>query len=556
MKLIECVPNFSEGKDEGKIKQIVEAIKGVEGVILLNVDPGASTNRTVVTFVGEPKNVLEGAFQGIKKAAEIIDMRSHKGEHPRIGATDVCPFVPLAGSKMEDCIEISKKLGERVWKELKIPVYLYEYSATKEDRKSLANIREGEYEGLPTKLKDPNWAPDFGEPYFNEKSGATVIGARNFLIAYNINLNTRDKKLANVIAFKLREKGTIKKDKKGNKILDEKGNPIYEPGFFKDVRAIGWYIPEYGCAQISINVLNFNVSPLHKIYDKAEELAKSHGLKVIGSEIVGLVPLEAILMAGEYYLEKQKKSKGVSEEEKVHIAIKSLGLNSVAPFIPEEKIIEYKIGLNKGNLIELKLKDFCKELASSSPAPGGGSVAALCGSLSASLASMVSALTYESKGYEKNKNKMEEIGVLTQKLKDNFLKLIDKDTDAFNNVMSAMKMPKGTEEEKKLREKVLKEAIIGAIEVPLEVLNNSLKIPKIVLDLIKKGNKNALSDSVSSLICAYASSWCAYLNVLINLPGIEEEKRKRYMDEAEKLIREMEKQKKIGLKKALKILRF
>lgn len=554
MKLIECVPNFSEGRDKKKIEEIANAIRSVPGVNLLDIDPGEATNRTVFTFVGNPEAVLEGAFQGIKKASEIIDMRKHKGEHPRMGATDVCPFVPLQGATMEDCIEIAKKLGKRVWEELKIPVYLYEYAATSEERKSLANIREGEYEGLPNKLKDPKWKPDFGEPFFNEKSGATVIGARNFLIAYNINLNTRDKKLANQIALRLREKGTIKKDRYGNKILDEKGNPVYEPGLFKDVRAVGWYIDEYGCAQISINVLNYKESPLHKIYDAAEKLALEMGLKAIGSEIVGLVPLEAILMAGEYYLQKQGKSRGVSEEEKVHIAIKSLGLSSVQKFDPQEKIIEYKIGLNKGNLIELKVKDFCKELASDSPAPGGGSVAALSGALSASLSSMVSNLTYGTKGYEKYKNEMEEIGIKAQKLKDEFLKLVDKDTDAFNNLMKAMRLPKATEEEKKERERAIKEATIGAIEVPLKTLKLSFEIPEMAEILIKKGNQNALSDAASALMVSYASAYCAFFNVLINLKGLEKNEGEKYLKEAEKIIEEFESLKKTSLKKILKKL--
>lgn len=554
MKLVECVPNFSEGRDRAKIQEIANAIRTVEGVNLLDIDPGEATNRTVFTFVGTPEAVLEGAFQGIKKASEIIDMRKHKGEHPRIGATDVCPFVPLSGATIEDCIEIAKKLGKRVWEELKIPVYLYEYAATNEERKSLANIREGEYEGLEKKLKDPNWKPDFGDSYFNEKSGATVIGARNFLIAYNINLNTRDKKLANSIALKLRERGTIKRDKRGNKILDESGNPVYEPGLFKDLRAVGWYIDEYGCAQISINVLNYKVSPLHKIYETAEELAKNMGLKVIGSEIVGLIPKEAIIEAGEYYLKKQGKSMASSEDEKVHIAIKSLGLSSVQTFNPKEKIIEYKIGVEKGNLIEMNLKNFSNELASSSPAPGGGSVAALCGALAASLSSMVSNLTYETKGYEKQKKQMEEIGIEAQKLKDKFLKLVDEDTNAFNNLMKAMRMPKKTDEEREMREKAIKDATIGAIEVPLETLRLSLKIPELAVVLLKKGNQNALSDSASSLLVAYSSAYCAYFNVLINSKNLEDKEKAKYKEEADELINRIEKIKKSTLKKTIKKL--
>ncbi len=523
-KIVECVPNFSEGRNLKTINSIVDAIKSVEGVYVLDVDPGADTNRTVVTFMGSPEAVKEGAFRGIKKASELIDMRKHKGAHPRMGATDVCPFVPVSGVTMEECIEIAKEVGKRVWDELKIPVYLYEYAATSPERKSLANIREGEYEGLPEKLKDPNWKPDFGEPFFNEKSGATVIGAREFLIAYNINFNTRNKKKVHQIALNIREKGRAKRDEKGKIVRDENGNKIMIPGKFKELRAIGWYIEEYGCAQLSMNFTNYKITPPHIVFDEVCKEAEEMGLRVTGSELVGLIPLEAMLMAGRHYLRKQGGNTGVPEKELVHIAIRSLGLSDIVPFDPEEKIIEYKLEKleNKERLIDMNIKDFNDELSIDSPAPGGGSVAALSGSLSASLTSMVAALTFSKKGYENVREHMIELGEKAQKLKDEFLREIDRDTDAFNKVMEAFRLPKKSEEDKKFRKEKIEEYTKEATLVPLNVLKKSVEALELALSVAKEGNVNSLSDAGVAGLTGETCAYGAYYNVLINLQSIED----------------------------------
>ncbi len=548
-KIVECVPNFSEGRDKKIIDEIVNSIKSIEGVYVLDVDPGADTNRTVVTFIGDPDSILEGAFMGIKKASELIDMRKHKGEHPRMGATDVCPFVPVSGISMEECIEITKKLGKRVWEELKIPVYLYEYAATSPERKSLSNIRAGEYEGLPEKLKKPEWKPDFGEPYFNEKSGATVIGAREFLIAYNINFNTRNKKKVHQIALNIREKGRAKRDEKGKIVRDEKGNKIMVPGKFKELRAIGWYIEEYGCAQLSMNFTNYKITPPHIVFDEVCKEAEEVGLRVTGSELVGLIPLEAILMAGKHYLKKQGGNTGVPEKELVHIAVKSLGLSDIVPFDPYEKIIEYKLEKleNKNKLIDLSIKDFNDELSSDSPAPGGGSVAALSGSISASLSSMVAALTFSKKGYEDVRNEMANIGEETQKIKYEFLRDIDLDTDAFNKVMAAFKLPKKSEEDKKIRKEKIEEATKEATLIPLGVLKKSVKSLEYALEVAKKGNINSLSDAGVAGLTGETCAWGAYYNVLINLQSIEDKnfvvkvknEAKEYLEKAVKISKEI-----------------
>ncbi len=523
-QIVECVPNFSEGRDMRIIDEIVNSIKSVDGVYVLDVDPGADTNRTVVTLIGDPKSILEGAFMGIKKAAELIDMRKHKGEHPRMGATDVCPFVPVSGISMEECVEIARKLGKRVWEELKIPVYLYEYAATSPERKSLANIREGEYEGLPEKLQKPEWKPDFGEPYFNEKSGATVIGAREFLIAYNINFNTRNKKKVHQIALNIRERGRAKRDERGKIVRDENGNKIMVPGKFKELRAIGWYIEEYGCAQLSMNFTNYKITPPHTVFDEVCKEADEMGLRVTGSELVGLIPLEAMLMAGRHYLKKQGGNVGVPEKELVHIAIRSLGLSDIVPFDPEEKIIEYKLEKleNKKKLIDLSIKDFNDELSSDSPAPGGGSIAALSGSLSASLSSMVAALTFSKKGFEELKEEMSNIGEETQKIKYEFLRDIDLDTDAFNRVMAAFKLPKKTDEDKKIRKEKIEEATKEATLVPLNVLKKSVRALELALEVTQKGNPNSLSDAGVAGLTGETCAWGAYYNVLINLQSIED----------------------------------
>ena len=513
-KIVECVPNFSEGRDMGIIKQITDEIEKVEGAILLDVDPGADTNRTVVTFVGTPEAVKEAAFRAIKKAAELIDMSKHKGAHPRMGATDVCPFVPVSGVTMEDCVQIAKEVGERVARELGIPVYLYEEAATRPERRSLADIRAGEYEGLPEKLKDPEWKPDFGEPVFNPKSGATVIGAREFLIAYNLNVNTRDRKLAHRVALRIREKGRIVKKKDGTKER--------VPGRLKAVRAIGWYIPEYGYAQISVNLTNYKITPLWKLFEVASEEAEGLGLRITGSELVGLIPKEAMLESGRHFLEKMGKCPAVPEKELIHIAVLSMGMDQTHPFKPEEKIIEYRIAKEK-NLTAMRIDDFADELSSESPAPGGGSVAALIGTLSASLSSMVANLTYNKKGYKEFNDEIAAAGIEAQKLKDRFLSLIEEDTEAFNSVMDAMKMPSGTDEEAEAKEKAIEEATKKATSVPLKTLKLTEKLLEVANVVAEKGNKNSISDAGVAAISAKAAAESAYMNVIINVPGIKDE---------------------------------
>lgn len=523
MKLVECVPNFSEGRDREKIKSITKEIESTPRVTLLDVDPGESTNRTVVTFIGSPSGVKEAAFKAIKKAAEVIDMRKHSGAHSRIGATDVCPFVPVSEVTMEDCVKLTHELGEKVAEELGIPVYLYEEAAQKPERKNLANIREGEYEGLPEKLKNSEWAPDYGEPGFNPKAGATVIGAREFLIAYNINLNTRDRKLAHEMALNLRERGRAKRDKEGKIIRDEKGKAIKVPGKFKTVKAVGWYIEDYGIAQISINFTNYKISPPHIVFDEARKEAEKLGLRVTGSELVGLIPKEALLMAGMYYLEKQGKSPGVPEEELIRTAVISLGLNDVAPFDPQKKIIEYQFKEEGNSLLDLNLREFANELSIDSPAPGGGSTAALCGALSASLSSMVSNLTVGKKEYETVQNKIKELAVQAQALKDDFLKAVDLDTRAFNELMAAFKLPKKTEKQKSERDKEVEAATKEATLVPFQVLEKSVEALKLAKEVALDGNKNSISDAGVAGLAAQTAAEGAYYNIKINLPSIQDE---------------------------------
>jgi len=522
MKLVECVPNFSEGRDRGKINTITKEIESTPQVTLLDVDPGESTNRTVVTFIGSPEGVKEAAFKAIKKAAEVLDMSKHKGAHSRMGATDVCPFVPVSGVTMEDCIQLAHEVGERVGKELGIPVYLYEEAAQKPERRNLANIRIGEYEGLSEKLKDPDWAPDYGKPVFNPKAGATVIGAREFLIAYNINLNTNDRRLAQEIALNIRERGRAKRDKEGKIIRDETGKTIKVPGKFKEVKAVGWFIEDYGIAQISINFTNYKISPPHIVFDEVIKEAEKIGLRVTGSELVGLIPMEALLVAGRYYLEKQGKSPGVPEEELIRTAVLSLGLNDVAPFEEKKKIIEYQFKETENSLICLNLREFANELSVDSPAPGGGSTAALCGALSASLSSMVSNLTVGKKGYETVQNDVKKIAVKAQAIKDEFLRAVDLDTMAFNKLMEASRMPRKTDEQKQERNKAIEETSKEATLVPFEVLEKSIKALNLAKEIAQKGNKNSLSDAGVAGLTAQAAAEGAYYNVKINLPGIQD----------------------------------
>lgn len=525
MKIVECVPNFSEGRDRDKINQITREIENTEGVKLLDVDPGADTNRTVVTFIGNPEGVLKAAFNAIKKAAEVIDMRTHKGAHPRIGATDVCPFVPVSGVTMEDCVELAHRLGKEVSEKLGIPIYLYEEAATRPERRSLANIRKGEYEALPKKLKDPEWKPDYGPTEFSPliaKTGATIIGAREFLIAYNVNLNTKDRRLAHEIALNIRETGRAKRDEKGNIVRNPDGTTVKIPGRLKAIRAVGWYIPEYGCSQVSINVMNYKITPLHVVFDTVCEEAKKLGLRVTGSEIVGLCPKQALLEAGKYYLKKQGKSPGVPEKELIEIATLSLGLSQLGKFDPEKKIIEYFIE-KEGELVSLKLRDFEDELSTESPAPGGGSVASLAGSNAASLISMVANLTYGKKGYEEVTEEMGKIAETAQKLKDEFLKDIDRDTEAFNKVIACYRLPQKSEEEKKIREEEIEKATKEATLVPLGVLERSLEVLELSKIVAEKGNENAISDAGVAASQALSCAESAYFNVMINLKNLNDQ---------------------------------
>lgn len=557
MKIVECVPNFSEGRDKQKIQAIVREVENVSGVKLLDVDPGESTNRTVVTFIGSPEAVLEAAFKAIAKAAEIIDMRTHKGAHSRIGATDVCPFVPVSEVTMEECVNLAHRLGQRVAEELQIPVYLYEAAARKPERKNLANIRAGEYEGLPEKLKDPNWQPDYGQPVFNPKSGATVIGAREFLIAYNINLNTRDRKLANEIALSLRESGRLKKDEKGNVVKDADGNPVRIPGKFKEVKAVGWFIEDYGLAQVSVNLTNYKVTPPHVIFDEAVRLAEKLGLRVTGSELVGLIPKEALLMAGRHYLEKQGKSPGVPEEELIRIAAFSLGLNDVSEFDPDKKIIEYQFKPAGQSLNKLNLRQFANKLSLDDPTPGGGSVAALCGSLSASLAAMIANLTFGHKDYENVREIMKETAVKAQNLKDKLLEAVDRDSEAFDKVMEALRLPKTTPDQAREKEEAIELATKEATSVPLEVMEMAYEAMKLANVALEFGNKNSASDAAVGGVVGFSSGISAYYNVIINLPGIKDEKFKsKARLKAEKLKKLLEKEQAKSLRLAKKILKI
>jgi glutamate formiminotransferase / formiminotetrahydrofolate cyclodeaminase len=537
-KLIECVPNFSEGVDLEIIKQITDCISAVPGVQLLDVDPGKATNRTVVTFVGSPEAVVEGAFQGMKKASELIDMRHHKGEHPRMGATDVCPFIPIANASMEDCIACAKALGKRVGEELNIPIYLYESAATLPERKNLATVRSGEYEGFGDKIKDPNWQPDFGPNTFNEKSGATAIGARDFLIAYNVNLNTTSTRRANSVAFDLRENGRILEEN-GKPILDEQGEPKRQAGLLKSVKAIGWYIPEYGVAQISMNLTNINDTSLHVAFDTAVERAHARGMRVTGSELVGLVPLKSILDAAKYFLKKQNRSTGISEPELIKIAIKSMGLDELTPFNPQQKIIEYVIQAAETNapLIGMSLTDFAHETASESPAPGGGSIAAYNGVLGASLATMVANLSSHKKGWDNRCEEFSDWAEKGQLLKDKLLILVDKDTAAFNKIMDAFSLPKNSDEEKKARSQAIQDATLFATEIPLETMKISFEVLNVCKAMASIGNPNSVSDAGVGALCARSAVYGAYLNVKINASGLKDkETAEKLMQEAKDLL--------------------
>lgn len=536
MQIIECVPNFSEGRDKSVIDSITKEIESTEGVKLLDVDPGADTNRTVVTFVGSPEAVKEAAFKAIKRAAELIDMSKHQGAHPRMGATDVCPFVPVSDVTMEDCIKIADEVAERVGKDLNIPVYLYEYAAKSPQRRNLADVRQGEYEGLKDKLKNPEWKPDYGPAEFNTKAGATIIGARDFLIAYNVNLNTKDKKLAQNIALSLREAGRAKRNNEGKIIKDESGKNVMVPGALKATKAVGWYIDEYGIAQISINLTNYKVTPFHMVYEESRKLADANGLIVTGSELVGLIPKEAIIEAGRYYLEKQGKSPGVPESELIFTAIKSMGLSEISPFVPEKKIIEFAFLSQDKKLIDKTVTGFIDEVSMDSPAPGGGSVAALCGSLGSALAAMVANLTVGKKSYEAHFTELKIVAVECQKIKDQLIIAIDADTEAFNLILAANRMPKKTDEQIQERNEAIQEAYKKAAMVPFETARLCRMALAQILIVAEKGNKNSITDAGVAALAANAGVKGAAMNVKINLESIEDiEFKKKLLMDAEKL---------------------
>ena len=532
-KLIECVPNFSEGCDEDVIRQITDAIRSTDGVSLLDVDPGATTNRTVVTFVGKPEAAVEAAFRGIQKAAELIDMRNHKGAHPRMGATDVCPFIPVSNVTWEEAIECAQKLGKRVGEELKIPVFLYEKAAKNKSRSNLAVIRAGEYEGFAEKIKQPEWKPDFG-PANIEKAGATAIGAREFLVAYNVNLNTKSVRRANSVAFDVREQGRFKTEDgtpSGKKVLDAKGEPVRIPGMLKHVKAIGWFVKEYGIAQVSMNLTNIEETPLHAAFDACFEAASKRGLRVTGSEIVGMVPKKCLTDAGRYFLRKQKWSEGASDEELIDIAVKSMGLSELKPFDPKEKVIELKIESDSKSLVKMNLREFCNETLSDSPAPGGGSVAALMGALGASLGGMVANLSAGKRGWDDKLQYFSEWAVKAQKLKDELLALVDEDTAAFNKVMDAFALPKGSDQEKAARAAAIESATKYAAEIPLKVMETAAKSYELLAEMAAKGNPNSISDVGVGICATRAGVDGAALNVRINLGQLKDEKFKAALQE-------------------------
>ena len=522
-RLVECVPNFSEGRDRAIIDAIAGAMSGVSGVKLLDVDPGADTNRTVYTMVGSPEGVQEAAFRAAQAATALIDMSKHKGAHPRIGALDVCPFVPVSDVTMEECASIARAVGRRIGTELEIPVYFYEHAASSEQRRSLADIRAGEYEGLARKLEDPAWAPDAGPAAFKSRSGATVVGAREFLLAYNVNLNTLDRKLANEIALTVREGGRAKRDAHGTILRDANGVSIKAPGRLKAVRAIGWYIEQYRQAQVSINLLDYTATPLHVVFETVREEAESLGLLVTGSELVGLTPLGPMLEAGRFYLRKQGKSAGVPEPELVEMAIRSLGLDQVSPFDPEKKIIEYHFR-PAAPLASMTVAKFTDEVSTESPAPGGGSVAALSGSLGAALTSMVANLTIGKKGYEAAWDDLRTVAEEGQWLKARLVRAIDEDTEAFNTVMDAIRLPRSTPDEQAERDRAMADAYRRAANVPLETARLCLETIRLTQRVAEKGNRNSASDAGVAALMARAGVEGAALNVLINLSSMTDDR--------------------------------
>jgi len=528
-QLIECVPNISEGRNNEKIQAIANIVETVEGVKLLDIDPGKATNRTVITFVGAPEPVIEAAYRLIKKAAELIDMRNQKGEHPRFGATDVCPLVPISGITLEETAKYAHKLGARIGKELGIPGYFYETAAKEPKRKNLANCRAGEYEGLPKKLTDPEWIPDFGPAEFNDnvaKTGVTAISARDFLIAYNVNLNTTSTRRANAIAFDMREAGRIKREGNpitGKKVLDSKGEPVRIPGKLKAVKGIGWYIEEYGIAQISYNLTNISITPMHIAFDETVKSANERGLRVTGSELVGLIPLKAMLAAADYFLEKQQRSLGIAKSEKIKIAIKSLGLDDLKPFNPNEKIIEYVLQKDTGKkLIDLSLTEFSDITASESVAPGGGSIAAYTGALGAALGTMVANLSSHKAGWDDKWKYYSDWAEKGEAFKNKLLFLVDEDTNAFGKIIDGFRMPKVTQEEKDLRKQAIEDATKYAIEIPFQVMETAYNAMEVMQVMVKEGLPSSLSDAAVGALCARTAVVGAYFNVKINAKDLKD----------------------------------
>ena len=528
-QLIECVPNISEGRNTEKINTIAHIVETVEGVKLLDIDPGKATNRTVITFVGEPEQVIEAAFKLIKKASELIDMRHQKGEHPRFGATDVCPLVPISGITLEETAKYAHKLGDRVGKELGIPGYFYETAAKENKRKNLANCRAGEYEGLPKKLINPEWKPDFGPAEFNDsvsKTGAIAISARDFLIAYNINLNTTSTRRANAIAFDMREAGRIKREGNpitGKKVMDNNGELVRIPGKLKAVKGIGWYIEEYGIAQISYNLTNISITPMHIAFDETAKIAEERGLRVTGSELVGLIPLKAMLSAADYFLEKQQRSLGISEKEKIKIAVKSLGLDDLKPFNPKEKIIEYVLNKDVSKkLIDLSLSDFTDITASESVAPGGGSIAAYTGALGAALGAMVANLSSHKAGWDDKWKYYSNWAEKGQVFKAKLLFLVDEDTNAFGKIIDGFRMPKSTTQEKELRRQAIEDATKYATEIPFQVMETAYNSMEVMQTMVKEGLPSSLSDAAVGVLCARTAVIGAYFNVRINAKDLKD----------------------------------
>lgn len=524
--IIECVPNFSDGRDKAVIEAIASAVRTVDGAKLLDVDPGASTNRTVYTFAGSPEAVLEAAFRAAKVGTELIDMRSHKGEHPRFGALDVCPIVPVSGCTMEDCVEWSKQLAKRLGDELGLTIYLYAESAAKPDRRDLSHVRSGEYEGLAKKLAMPEWKPDFGPAVFNERSGASAVGARQILIAYNINLNTTSTRRANAVAFDVRERGRVKRigdPLTGEIARDENGDPIYEPGALKSVKGIGWYIEEYGICQVSMNLTDIAATPIHVAFDETCEKAAQRGIRVTGSELVGLIPLNSMLEAGRYFLRKQQRSTGVSGSELIKIAIRSMGLDELSPFDPQKKIIEFALDAGtRRRLVDMSLREFVQETASESPAPGGGSISAAIGAFGAALATMVANLSSHKRGWDDRWEEFSDWAERGKAYYEELLRLIDEDTAAFDALMAAFGLPKSTDEEKDARAEAIADATKRAIEVPLETMRTALASMDVIEAMAKIGNPNSVSDAGVGVIAARSAVLGAQLNVKINCSGLED----------------------------------